>query len=129
MKRFDNGKPFSIANNSITQSSLRSPPILTLSKPPEQYWQFQHFFWSNWALKIDFSCKPIRMPIIAFRGLEMVKKGVSIAFLLLAVTNSGSCNFFFLAFLEAKMTKIDILNQKLIVSNDYQQFWVQFEWF
>ena len=27
------------------------------------------------------------------------------------------------------MTKIDILNQKLIVPNDYQQFWVHFEWF
>ena len=27
------------------------------------------------------------------------------------------------------MTKIDILNLKLIVPDDYQQFWVQFEWF
>ena len=27
------------------------------------------------------------------------------------------------------MTKIDILNPKLIVPNDYQQFWVYFEWF
>ena len=27
------------------------------------------------------------------------------------------------------MTKISILNPKLIVPNDYQQFWVQFEWF
>ena len=27
------------------------------------------------------------------------------------------------------MTKIDILNPKLIVPNDYQQFWVHFEWF
>ena len=27
------------------------------------------------------------------------------------------------------MTKIDILNPKLIVPDDYQQFWVQFEWF
>ena len=35
----------------------------------------------------------------------------------------------FLAFFEAKMTKIDILNPKLIVPNDYQQFWVHFEWF
>ena len=35
----------------------------------------------------------------------------------------------FFAFFEAKMTKIDILNPKLIVPNDYQQFWVHFEWF
>ena len=28
-----------------------------------------------------------------------------------------------------KMTKIDILNPKLIVPDDYQQFWVHFEWF
>ena len=37
--------------------------------------------------------------------------------------------FGFLAFFEAKMTKIVILDQKLIVPNDYQQFWVHFEWF
>ena len=35
----------------------------------------------------------------------------------------------FLAFFEAKMTKIVILDQKLIVPNDYLQFWVHFEWF
>ena len=29
----------------------------------------------------------------------------------------------------AKMTKIDILIHKLIVPDDYQQFWVHFEWF
>ena len=28
-----------------------------------------------------------------------------------------------------KMTKIDILNPKLIIPDDYQQFWVHFEWF
>ena len=27
------------------------------------------------------------------------------------------------------MTKISNLNTKLIVPNDYQQFWVHFEWF
>ena len=27
------------------------------------------------------------------------------------------------------MIKINILNQKLIVTDDYQQFWVNFEWF
>ena len=51
------------------------------------------------------------MPIIAFRGLELAKKK------------------FFLTFFMAKMTKIDILNPKLIVPDDYQQFWVHFDWF
>ena len=37
--------------------------------------------------------------------------------------------FGFLAFFEAKLTKIGILDQKLIVPNDYQEFWVHFEWF
>ena len=37
--------------------------------------------------------------------------------------------FGFLAFFEAKMTKIVILDQKLIVPNDYLQFWAHFEWF
>ena len=27
------------------------------------------------------------------------------------------------------MTKIVVLDQKLIVPNDYQQFWVNFDWF
>ena len=63
-----------------------------LLKPPKQKWQFQHFFGANWAQKFDFSHKPTRMPIIAFRRLELVKKGVSITFLMLAVTNSGSWN-------------------------------------
>ena len=38
-------------------------------------------------------------------------KGISIAFLLYVVTNSG-----------AKMTKIEILNTKIIVPNYYQRF-------
>ena len=37
--------------------------------------------------------------------------------------------FGFLAIFEAKMTKIVILDQKLIVPNDYQQFWLNFQWF
>ena len=39
---------------------------------------------------IDFSYKPIGMPPIPFWGLKTAKKGVSIAFLLLAVTISRS---------------------------------------
>ena len=35
----------------------------------------------------------------------------------------------FLAFFEAKMTKIDIQNSKQIVTNDYQQLLEHFEWF
>ena len=58
----------------------------------------------------------------------MVKKGVFIAFLLSVVPISRSRNSFF-PFLEAKMTKIVMLDQKLIVENDYQLFWVHLEWF
>ena len=35
----------------------------------------------------------------------------------------------FLSLFEAKLTKIVILDPKLIVPNDYQQFWVHFDWF
>ena len=34
-----------------------------------------------------------------------------------------------MAFFEAKMTKILILDQKQIVPNDYQLFWIHFDWF
>ena len=44
-------------------------------------------------------------------------------------TNFRIMKFGFLAFFEAKLTKIGILDQKLIIPNDYQQFWVHFEWF
>ena len=69
------------------------------------------------------------MSLISIWGLKTAKKGVSLAFLLSAVTNSGSYKFGFLAFFEAKMTKIDILNPKLIAPDDYQQFWLHFEWY
>ena len=45
------------------------------------------------------------------------------------MTNSESLNSFFFAFFEPKMTKIDILKQKLNVTNDYQQFCVNFKLF
>ena len=35
----------------------------------------------------------------------------------------------FLALFEPKMTKIDILKPKLIIPDEYQQFWVHFDWF
>jgi len=35
----------------------------------------------------------------------------------------------FFGFIRAKMTKIGIQNQKLIVTNDYQQFLAHFDWF
>ena len=59
---------------------------------------------------------------------KIAKKGVFIAFLLPSVPSFGSWKSI-LAFFEAKMTKIVILDQKLIVPNDYQQFWVHFDWF
>ena len=45
------------------------------------------------------------------------------------VTDFWIIKFGFLAFFEAKMTKIVILDKKLIVPNDYLQFWAHFEWF
>ena len=77
--------------------------------------------------KFDFSYKPIRMPPISFWGLKTAKKGDSIAFLLSAVKFPNH-KIRFLAFFDAKMTKIVILDQKLIVTNDYLQFWAHFEW-
>ena len=74
----------------------------------------------------DFSYISMTIP---FLGLKMVKEGVFIAFFLLAIPISGSRNSFFLPFFEAKMTKNVILDQKIIVPNDYQQFWVHFKWF
>ena len=44
-------------------------------------------------------------------------------------TNFRIMKFGFLAFFEAKLTTIGILDQKIIVPNDYQEFWVHFEWF
>ena len=44
-------------------------------------------------------------------------------------TNQLIMKFDFLAFFEAKMARIVILDQKLIVLNDYQQFQLHFEWF
>ena len=41
----------------------------------------------------------------------------------------GSTNLFFFAFFEAKVTKIDIPNPKLIGSNDYHPFYIQILWF
>ena len=44
-------------------------------------------------------------------------------------SNFRIIKFVFLAFFEAKMTKIVILDQKLFVPNDYIEFWAHFEWF
>ena len=44
-------------------------------------------------------------------------------------TNFRIRKFGYSAFFVAKMTKTVILDQKLIVPNDYLQFWVHFEWF
>ena len=46
--------------------------LLTLQV--EQKWQLKHFFGPIEPQKFDFSYKPMRMPIIALRGLETAKK-------------------------------------------------------
>ena len=65
---------------------------------------------------------------IAFRGSKEQIKGFYGIFVV-GGNNFRIMKFGFLAFFEAKMTKIVILDQKLIVPNDYLQFWAHFEWF
>ena len=66
----------------------------------------------------DFSYISMTNPPIPFWGLKMV---VSIIYSNFVVggTNFSIMKFGFLAFFEAKMTKIVILDKKLIVSNDF----------
>ena len=59
----------------------------------------------------------------------MVKKRGFYSIFVVGCTNFQIINIGFLAFFEAKMTKIGILDQKLIVPDDCQQFWTHFEWF
>ena len=68
-------------------------------------------------------------PPISFWGLKMAKKGFFFSIFVVDSTDFRIMKISFLAFFEAKMTKIVILDQKLIVPNDYQQFWVHFDWF
>ena len=63
--------------------------------PPNKNCNFSTFFGPIKPKKFDFSYKPMRMPPILFRGLKMVKKGVSIAFLLSALTKSRYWNLSF----------------------------------
>ena len=65
---------------------------------------------------------------IAFRGSKEQIKGFYGIFVV-GGNNFRIMKIVFLAFFEAKVTKIVILDQKLIVPNDYQQFWVHFDWF
>ena len=96
---------------------------------PEQKWQFQHL------LVILLSRKNLTFPrnlwgclSYPFGGSKQPKKGFNSIFVV-GGDNFRIIKFVFLAFFEAKMTKIDILNPKLIIPDDYQQFWVHFEWF
>ena len=77
--------------------------------------------------KFDFSQKPSNLPI-PFWGLEIAIRGFYSIFVV-GGDNYWIIKFGFLAFFESKLTKSSILNTKLIVPNDYQQFWIHFEWF
>ena len=79
--------------------------------------------------KFDFSQKPMAVPPIPFLGPWNGKKRGFYSIFVDGGDKIRILKFGFLAFFEAKMTKIDILNPKLIVPNYYQQFWVHFEWF
>ena len=63
-------------------------------KPPLNKSNFSTFFGLIEPRKFDFSFKPMRMPIIAIWGLEMAKKGISIAFVsvdIFQILKFGSC--------------------------------------
>ena len=62
----------------LTKSPSREWRLL--KPPPRAKLAISALFGQIEPKKIYFSCKPSRMPIIAFWGLEMSKKGVSIAF-------------------------------------------------
>ena len=86
--------------------------------PPEQKWQFQHF------LLVQLSPKNLTFPInllgclpYPFGGSKQPKKGFLYQFC------CRRWQFLDHKF-DAKITKIDILTLKLIVPDDYQQFWV-----
>ena len=71
------------------------------------------------------------MPLIpsCLMGARNIQKRGFYSIFVVGGDNFRIIKFSFLAFFEAKMTRIVILDQKLIVSNDYLQFWVHFEWF
>ena len=73
----------------------------------------------------DFSYISMTNPPIPFWGLKMAKKGF-FSISVVGGTDFRIMKIGFLAFFEAKMTKIVILDQKLIVPDDNQQFWVHF---
>ena len=77
----------------------------------------------------DFSYISMTNPLIPFLGLKMPKKGIFYSIFVVGVTNFRIIKLSFLVIFEGKMTKIVILDQKIIVPNDYQQFWVHFELF
>ena len=64
-----------------------------LKAPPEEKLHFRHLFMIQMTQKISMT-----MPPILFRGLEMAKKGVSIAFLLSVGPKFGSKNVVFWPF-------------------------------
>ena len=77
----------------------------------------------------DFSYISMTNPPISFWGAQNGKKRGFYSIFVVSGTDFQIIKFGFLAFFEAKMTKIVFLDQKLIVPNDYLQFWAHFEWF
>ena len=77
----------------------------------------------------DFSYISMTNPPIPFLGSKWRKKGFLEHFCCWQYQFPDQEIRVFFAFFEAKITKIVILDQKLIVTNDYQQFCVHFELF
>ena len=97
--------------------------------PPEQNRQFKHLLVIQLSQKnLTFARNLWGCPSYPFWAQNSQKRGFYSIFVVGSV-NFRIIKFGFLAFFEAKMTKIDILTLKLIVPDDYQQFWVHFEWF
>jgi len=76
----------------------------------------------------DFSYISMTNPPLPFGGSKWQKRGFYSIFVV-GGTDFRMMKIVFLASFEAKMTKIVILDQKLIVPEDYEYFWVHFEWF
>ena len=98
--------------------------------PPTKKWQL--------LLKIVILKSPnfVTFPIYLwqtlpylFWGSKCQKKRCFYNIFVVSGTNLRIIKFSFLVFFESKMTKIVILDQKQIVPNDHQQFWVHFDWF
>ena len=119
---------FKCFQNMLNQRFFRhsSSCFMRLISPatPEQKWRFCHLFVIQMTQKIQLfpNISSICLPY-SFGGLKWQKRGFCSIFVI-SRTKIRIKKFSFLA-----MTTIGIQNPKLIVTNDYQPFLANFEWF